>query len=377
MSRVFGSKAKVVTEPSIDPAVSTSEQTEAITCTFKDDYNIVLVHHKILAHFQQQYDSLPSKLLKLTQLEWIKANSTTVIERKMAVLEIKALEETIRLLQTQESKNSYIRQTQPLLEEYQRLASLKQERVFGAKKLVDEHTGRREYLIVRYLSISRRYIDMNVVLETHSEPVCLVCNTPLVEGASNCSNCPAFISDYESENSYKEGDRSGSSRNNYGKSGHIRDAFVEFTGKQPNRIPPELIIDLTETVKAYGIKINDLTINTLYQILRDKKYSTHYDDIYLVFHLLTGKPLPNLDDIQADLDRDADLFASIYHEIKPPDRNNCLSAHFIRDVLLRRLGRLDPEWQCTYLRTDQAIAEHNSTMRRAFLRLNWGDYKNL
>lgn len=272
---------------------------------------------------------------------------------------------------------SYERQTAKLLSEYQELAATRRNRVFGVKQALDENAELRELIIVRYLSVARRYIDVNVILDTQSEPCCAVCNAPLIEGP--CKNCPAFVADFETDSSYKDSERSNApSRNNYGKSDHIQEAFVKFQGKQPNKLPPEFIIDIQKTVDAYGISTGTLAIDTLYQILRDdKKYSIYYDDIYLIYHIITRKPLPNLDDIQADLFRDAELFTSVYHEIKPPNRSNCLNAHFIRDVLLRRMGREYPTWQCTSLRTNLVSEEHNSTMERAFSRLDWGPYKPL
>jgi hypothetical protein len=377
MSRVFGSKAtSAVNLPTA--RIDRSVDPEKVSCTFKDDFNIMLVHQRVRAHFQKEQASLQARKDKLAQLQWIRDNSTTVAEKKMATLEIQAVETIIHKLESKSEESSYDRQTMTLLEEYQALVALKSNRVFGVKKVVDDNTELREQIIVMYLSIARRYVDVNVVLDTRADPCCSVCKSPLVEGLSNCTNCPAFIAEFEIESSYKDSDRNNApSRNNYVKSDHIRDALIKFQGKQPNKVPADLISDLENTVAAYGIKTKDLKIDTLYQILRDKKYSTHYDDIYLIYHIITHKPLPNLDDIQAELFRDAELFASIYHEIKPPTRLNCLNAHFIRDVLLRRVGRDDPEWHCTTLRTDLVSVEHNSTMERAFARLNWGPYKPL
>ena len=377
MKRVFGVKPAVSTAiNSITTAVAPT--VVEVMETFKGDYNVLITHQKVLAHFKKRSEQLPVRKAQLAQLQWIHDNGNTVAERKLAALEITKEQEWVSKTEQKKDELQYIRLSQPLIEEYQRLAVGRKGRVFGEKKIVDENSDARELVIIKYLALARRYIDLHVSLDTSGDPICPVCDSLLVEGVGNCKNCPAFIAKFETDGSYKEPDSSKSTiRNNYAKNGHIYEAFIKFQGKQANNLPSGLVEDIDNTREAFNIPKDNLTIDMLYQIMRDKQYSSYYDDIYLIYHLITGKKLPDLEDIMPDLEKDANEFASIYPEIKPKARLNCLNAHFIRDSFLLRRGRIYPEWQCTFLRTEAVSMEHSSTMERAYERLDWGVYRPL
>ena len=373
MKRVFGAK------PASDSAVVTaiaaaSTPVETVVETFRGDYNILTVHQKVLDHFKKNSTLLATRKEKLAQLQWIQANGNTVAERKLATLEIANHQEWITKVEKKVEETQYLRLSKPLLEEYQRLAVGQKARVFGEKKAVDSNSAERELIIVRYLALAQRYIDVNISLDAANSSVCPICEAPLIDG--NCKNCPAFVVKFETDTNYKDSDLGKSTtRNNYAKHGHIYEAFIKFQGKQANNLPSGLVEDIDNTRKAFSISKEGFTIDMLFQIMRDKEYSSYYDDIYLIYHLITGQKLPDLEDIMPELEKDANEFAAIYPEIKPKSRLNCLNAHFIRDSFLARRGRVYPGWQCTFLRTESVEAEHQSTMARAYERLNWGTYK--
>jgi hypothetical protein len=375
MKRVFGAK------PTSDVATPVTTMVEAAPVehnveTFRGDYNILVVHQKVLEHFTKAYNQLPARKEQLVQLQWIQNNGNTVAERKLAMLEISKLQEWVTRTERKVEETQYLRLSQPFLAEYQLLATGRRARVFGERKAVDENCAARELVIIRYLALARRYIDVHVTLDTSNEPTCPICETPLAEGEGNCKNCPAFIANFETDGNYKDSDLSKTTtRNNYAKHGHIYEAFIKFQGKQPNNLPSGLVEDIDATREAFGISKENFTIDMLYQIMRDKQYSSYYDDIYLIFHLITGRKLPDLEDIMPELEKDANEFAAIYPEIKPKTRLNCLNAHFIRDSFLLRRGRVYPGWQCTFLRTESVDREHQDTMARAYERLDWGPYK--
>ena len=377
MRRVFGAK------PASDAAVATpvtpaSTSPVSTVETFKNDYNILGLHQRVLAHFQQETATLPSKKAQLDQLQWIYQNGTTVAERKLAHLEIDNLKEWVERVTSRKEEQEYLKLSAPLLQEYQQLTVSKKNRVFGEKKVVDEAGEAREFVILRYLALVRRYLDVNVSLDTSCDPVCPICDSLLAEGAGSCKNCPAFIIKFETDNSCKDPEQpKTTARSNYAKHGHIYEAFIKFQGKQANNLPAGLLEDLNETREAFGLSKEVFTIDMLFQIMRDKQYSPYYDDVYLIYHLITGKKLPDLEDIMPELEKDANEFSEIYPEIKPKARLNCLNAHFIRDSFLLRRGRIYPGWQCTFLRTETVSIVHNEVMALAYQRLGWGPYKPL
>lgn len=381
MKKVFGNKliaAAATSSNSFSTAKLCAAEPETISGFFKDDYNIQAVHNKVLRHFADQDALTATKQRERERATWIRDNSSSLAERKRATYELNLLDQWLVQATAKTHESNYLARALPLLAEYATSLAGKRGRTFGVKKVADATSEQRELLILKYLAVAGEYIAVNVVLDSHSEPQCVACRTPLPEGSSDCPNCPAFVVDFETDNSYKDNERATiPSRNSYGKSDHIHDAFIKYQGKQTNKLPPEMVDDLTTTIKAYGMDVRSLSIDTLYEILRNKKYSSYYDEIYLLYHIITHKPLPLLDDIQNELFRDADLFTSVYHEIKPKGRHNCLNAHFIRDVLLRRYNRADPTWQCTSLRTSEVSAIHNETMKRAYERLGWGEYSPL
>lgn len=343
---------------------------------YKGDYDIRSIHQRVLDHFQQEYALTEAKQRELSRLEQVYARSTSLGERKRALLEINELKGWLTGVADREQEQSYLSRAEPLLTQYNALPdNAKIARVFGTRKAVDPHAEERELIVFKFLAVAGDYITINLVVDCETEPCCSACGNKLQPEAQICPHCSVVITEFETENNYKEDDQAVSaSRNTYGKSEHIHDAFIKFQGKQANKLPPEMIEDLITTVKAYNIDREQLPIDTLYQILKNKRYSRYYDEIYLIYHIITHKPLPDLSDIQTELFMDADRFISIYHLVKPRNRSNCLNVHFIRDAILRRHGRVYPELQCTSLRTEAVANEHNEVMRKAFALLDWGEY---
>ena len=370
-SKLFGSRT---TEAPVAVVASTPSPRSSAVETFRGDYNIHALHAQVLAYFTTQRQQVEAKQGQRGQLQWIVENGASVGEKRRAMLEVASLDEWLRKHESNHQEQQYRQLAQVLLTEYDSLVQSRKSRVFGEKRVVDEKADKRELVIVKFLALARGYIEVSVMLDTTSEPTCPVCGSPLVE--TGCKSCPAFIVGFEHDTACRDTDQPKTvvARITGGKRDHIHEAFVKFQGKQSNTLPPVLVEAVLATIQAYGIDRSQLSIDMLYQILRDRKESSYYDDIYLLYHLITKKPLPDLEAIMPQLRHDADEFVAIYHEVKPKNRLNCLNAHFIRDVLLRRHHREYPEWQCSYLRTEAVTEEHNSTMARAFERLGWGKY---
>jgi len=334
-----------------------------------EEINLHSLHKQALAFFERKTQSLPEKRERLRKLNERPCQS--IVEKKRLLKLTQELTEEIAQIERGLDCAQYQSKVAPLLERYQELTKHKSKRVFGARsKENPEEEEEKRGIVLSYLFSAQPYLPNKIVLKRELVERCPNCYIPLK--GENCPQCPeVFIPDFD----YSSYDSKGySTRQNSNKSDHIRDAFIKFQGKQPNKLPPSLILEIEKTVREYKIPFDQLTINTVYQILHDKKYSAYYDDVYLLYHLLTGKALPNLEEIEPELFRDADDFARIYPEVKPENRSNCLTGHFIRDVLLRRRGYYYPEWQCSYIRTDQVDLEHNLTMAKAFEKLEWGEY---
>lgn len=378
MKRVFGQsipkKSTEVNETRAKSSKSLESVSNApVTETFRNDYNILNLHAKILAKFETERAKIADIEKEYHEQKKIYDTTTSLSEYRKAEIRMGELETEMNKLKKQE--NHYHSLTSGLIERYKELVKTKKPKKFGQTIETDENTKKRENLIVQYAMYAKQFIDVNLVLITSNVSTCSCCGEEIKPGMTSCPSCHVLIDEFDTETSYKDSDRINAPfRSTYIKSDHIIDSFIEFQGKQENKIPKDVIDDVYNTVKSYNIPFSKITIDSVYQILKDKKYNDHYNDVYLIYHLITGNPLPNLEYIKEEFCNDAKRFAEIYPLVKPANRSNCLTAHFIRDSILRRHGLVFPEWQCTYLRTSNATQNHNEVMKKAYEILKWGDY---
>lgn len=373
MKKVFGQLIPKKNDDNKSWKKNTSSENQPVCETFRNDYNILNVHAKILNKIKEDNERLESLTKQYNECEKIRQTSKSVMEVNKAKLKIQELILEINNIGSREKY--YMSVSEPIIEKYKDLVKTKIPKRFGKVCEIDENTVEREKLIVYYLSIAKQIIDINVILSTPTINTCVSCSIELSPGVTACPNCSVINEDFDMETYYKDADRCNlPGRSSYIKSDHIIDSFIEFQGKQENKIPKEILEDINNTIKSYNIKLNDVTIDSVYKILKDKKYNDYYNDVYLIYNIITGKPLPDLEYIKEELYEDARKFAEIYPIIKPPNRSNCLTAHFIRDAILKRHGVSFAQWQCTYLRTSNAIQNHNDVMKRAFEVLNWGEF---
>ena len=142
--------------------------------------DIIILNDKILDHFDKEKEKIPSlrfllreidDTLHLNEISDIKLN---LITKNNLLQTKKDIENRIRLIENDESKNFYIISTTDLLEEYRSILQKKITVNFVGKK--EKPNKKKDDIYNEFLRISSKYIDINI-------------ENDYKQNKSNCKNC--------------------------------------------------------------------------------------------------------------------------------------------------------------------------------------------
>ena len=105
--------------------------------------------------------------------------------------------------------------------------------------------------------------------------------------------------------------------------------------------------------------------------LSERGISNHYDDLNLIFHIITGESCPDISYLLDALCDDFDRLEVVLEEIKDADRVNSLSVNYKLYKLLQRHGYPCSKDDFYILKTKAKEDEHDAKMREAWDRLGW------
>jgi len=312
-----------------DPEIPT------FTGVYLDDYDILNVHEKILGHFEDQKKVLPAKRKQLSRLVWIMDKAPTLVERSNAEMKVRGLQKEIERIESESALNTYTEATSELLDEYKELSKSGEPRRFGSKKEQkhEDHDKieRRVIVVSRYLHVARSYASISLHRQIEQLNTCPKCKTELgPDNSTSCPNpdCAVTFRTVEHGLVTKEQTTGTQSKSNYEKGNHIKDATLKLEGLQNVNFPANLVPDLQSVIKMYRLDIKTLSIETLQSLLKTRGFSEYYEDIHLIWHLVTGNPLPDLSEIREKINDKADKIIEVYQDVKPENRTNYINAQF-------------------------------------------------
>lgn len=405
-----------------DKINSISEYTDRIPDkiegTYKYDFNILEIHTLILNKFTSEKEINIEKLEKELRIEEIKINRRqNMVERKNSIKVINEIKKKMEDIRLDKSFNEYIYKIKPLLEAYNLLGSLSKIVSFAKIKRSDdtaedetpeeyENQIKRHQLIMDFIEIARKYIQIDLIREIKEDNNCPACGIKLDDtmssmdddGISVCPDCGIERISVVKTRFYHDNARTNNSGNNYEDRANFRKVLMRYQGKQPDKPPLELYERLgeyfteTETPKidinGDGFRkfltpeqIRDLPLNSdgektgtsrslMYKALKDTNNTDYYDHINIILHEMWGWSLPDVSHLEDKIMDDYDTSQRVYEAI-PKDRKSSLNSQFRLFKHLRRLG-YDCKSRDFRIPTTYDILEfHNTTWAKICEILNW------
>jgi len=174
---------------------------------------------------------------------------------------------------------------------------------------------------------------------------------------------------------------------------HFQDCIKQYQGKQNCKISDKLYQDLDTKFTAYRllisgtnedgtplpnhIKYSKITRKHILIVLKEMKYTKHYENVNLIYFTLTNKRVDDISHLEKHLIDDFKELVSLYDDIhgkdKPEelDRKNFMNVQYLLFQLLRRHGHNCKMENFTILKTVDRKIFHDNICKNLFDKLGW------
>lgn len=359
----------------VKPALKKSpRKTSAIDAA---EYNILHIDAIIKSKLTENINALPKLQSELTLL---------IKNKKTPVTEIDSLRKKIQSAQTTFELGLYLWKTADIIAEYTTLINREASKsfVYIPQKTVSEvDDNKRTKLIHTYISIARNYVTIENYKKEKSIVVCLNCSKSEFyklsedEAVVLCVYCGIEVEVLDESPSFKDTERINmSNRYTYSRKAHFVDAVKKYQGKQ--HIASEelqfVIKILVTEMKYNNINAQNTTKDNLYAFLSEKKMSKYYDDINLLFYMITGTECPDLSLIEHSLMEIFELQEEALTKVNiatSDPRANSINVYYKLYKLLQRLNYPCKKTDFFFLKTKVKEDEHDEKMKLAWSMLEW------
>lgn len=342
-------------------------------------YNILFIDKQIREKLQSKMTSVDELRKELDRNMWILQNcNPTGINKIDLDKQTFSLKNRIRDLSLMCELSLYTLRTSDILERYKKLC--KQEKttiVFGQKPQVKSSQKNSEMsdLIIKYLNIAKDYIeiDMKVFKKYYSGETCDCKETYISNDQEICIDCHKIMSKFDKNDTNKV-DETMPVKKNIDKSlVHLLNAFDRHQGINKANIPDNVISTLRKDCSHHRIPHDDLTPYQTYNFLSENGFSEYYKYYMIIWSIITGKSLPNLQKYRKELIERFTKAETVFNEhIKPSlKRDNSLNVNYMLFRLLQQCG-----YQCKIsdfvtLKTFEKLKEYDQIWEKMITILNW------
>jgi hypothetical protein len=170
----------------------------------------------------------------------------------------------------------------------------------------------------------------------------------------------------------------------YEKRCHFRDTINQYQGLQHKNLKETNVIsDIEDMIEKHGLANTDfpktdrlnrysrVTKDHIRMFLSETKNPKYYEDLQLIYSLITGKKCPNISKFVTKLYEDFDLLVEAFLDIPSIVRKNFLNSHYVLRQLLRRYNHEIPEDDLSHLKTPTRKRQHDDIYQKCCEKLGW------
>ena len=323
---------------------------------------------------------------KLETYGWISKNGISRAEQLNAKRLILEIRNTIRDLESTHEYGLYVLKTHPIIEEYKRINQRNKEISFvRTQPQLTPDEVRKNELTERFMHIASEYVHVENYSIKVRRLVCTNCDSveliPLMgsETLYVCDICHAETEMLNEKPSFSDTERINmSSRYIYTKLGHFISAIKKYQGTQ--NVDPGKIGNVVEILKSqmhlHNLTSKTVTKEQLYMFLsegnKEDRLSDYYEDIHLIYHIITDKPCQDIGIHEEELISMFVQFEDAYLHVKDPERKNSLNVYYKLYKFLQRLGVNVGKSDFFMLKTEAKEKDHDEKMKEAWDILGWG-----
>lgn len=354
--------------------------TEKIKVNAKD-INIFYIDSEIQKKLKSKTTLMTHLERSLSDILWIINNSKNSVDRTLASKQARILRQSIQDLELSLELALYILKTSDILEEYRNL--MKDSGPISFVNLNPRKPNstdkRKKELISQFLCVVKDYIEIENISPNFEKISCTECSSIKFDFDSEssiyiCKNCGTEIEILDDSPSFKDTDRVNmSSRFSYTRRGHFITSMKRFQGIQnvdPKKIAYVVKI-LREQMLLHDLTPETVTKDQIYMFLSECKLSKHYEDLNLLYHIITGIPCPNISDIEDEVLELFDQQEQALSEVLEDERDNSLNVNYKLYKLLQKVNFTCRKDDFYILKTKTKEDEHDESMKRAWKSLGW------
>lgn len=201
---------------------------------------------------------------------------------------------------------------------------------------------------------------------------------------STCYNCGSIeneVVDYDNS-TYDDNERININKQfTYEKKCHFRDTINQYQGKQNKYIPDDVYKRLNEYIEKEGLfdkkattklgQYSKVKKSHIKEFLKATGYSSHYEDLQLIYSKITGKECPSISQYEKKLYEDFDNLVNAFLTLSDIKRDNFLNSHYVLRQLLLNQGVKLPAEELNYLKTPSRLRSHDEIYKKCCEKLNW------
>lgn len=219
---------------------------------------------------------------------------------------------------------------------------------------------------------------------------CINCNSineeSLDNGISVCADCGLEKDSNDYVFTYKDTDNANtSSKYTYDRRTHFKDCMNQFQGKQNSLIRQEVYDELYKIIDLYGlshtgnlpkkVKYDKVTKQHITMFLKELGYTKHYEDVNLIYHVITDNKLPDISHLEEILMNEfttlSDLYNELYVKTRKIDRKNFINTQYVLFQLLKHHKFKCSVSDFNFLKTMERKVFHDDICSELFKILNW------
>jgi len=209
---------------------------------------------------------------------------------------------------------------------------------------------------------------------------CTNCGAYIAQPGVACTEC--FVDGKLFGASYADMTRTNfNSKYSYFRRQHFYECIVQFQGRHPAKIEPEILEKLARLYRTNNQAC--LTKLTIMKWLKDMNATRHYENIHLLYSILSKIPCPNLDTLESTLLSDFDIFLCQYTKIFSHDaagesrklRKNFISVQYVLYQFLTRHHFPCKQDDFILPRTIEIRKLYDSICGKIFATLQWNHTK--
>lgn len=374
--------------------------------------DILTVHMQIIQHLQKPKDEEKERV----RLQELKDHFNQMRDKLSKSVsdnlqkEIHVLENHLRQVQDFSLLNFYLLYSIPIIERYKEFTNRRIKVYFDSRQdtHIQETQLEKKKLITEYLYLTHKFFksfeflkniipeeiipqENQTVMDRNQNVSCPSCQNSvsfeIFDNQSVCRDCGMVMDAFSNQIlSFKDIERVNiSMKYTYDRRTHFRDCFYQFQGKQNVTIPPIIYEQITKQLLAHGIIPNNyrdlpkemafekVTKEHINIFLKDTKFVKHYEDSVLIYHVLTGKPVPDLSYLEEDIMNDFDLLVEHYDKKfkQQTDRKNFINTQYVLYQLLKRHKYPCQKEDFNILKTIDRKYYHDEICADLFNSLNW------